>query len=104
MSYDVAPRCPYCDREGDNSNHTSNTSGMWTLAGCDIRSFHGKPVAEIIPALNAAILELSQHPEKYRSMEGPPQCGSVESTVRFLKEIRAAMEDARPHDVVEVCA
>lgn len=103
MSYDVAPRCPLCRREGINNNHTSNTRPIWEAAGCSIADFHDKPVTEIVPALRTAIDEIAANPEKYRHMEPANRWGTVESTLGFLRAVLAAMQEARSTDVVEVC-
>ena len=93
MSYDVWMEAnlggpsPYTIDPG--INHTSNTSGMWREAGCDLGEMHGSLGEECIPPLEKAIAALTANPNHYRRHEPDNKWGTVETTIDFLSKILA---------------
>lgn len=73
-------------------NHTSNTSGMWRAAGCDIAEFHDKPASEFAAALAPAIEKLKATPEEFRQYEPANRWGTLDSTIEFLSDLLDACE------------
>jgi hypothetical protein len=71
-------------------NHTSNTSGMWSEAGCDIAAFDGCSGAALGQAAHEAIMAISSNVPKYRTMEPGNGWGTVETTLAFLHDIHNA--------------
>jgi hypothetical protein len=70
-------------------NYTSNCGPIWRLAGADLAEYHGKPAAECIPSLRAAIIDMQANPEKYRPLEPENGWGSLETLVPALGELLA---------------
>lgn len=94
MSYDV-----YLEIDGGNEsveaywrNHTSNTAQMWREAGCDIAEHHGSDAHGFGTALSLAIADIEFRPGHYAQYAPDNGWGSVESTLRFLCDLRAACE------------
>ena len=85
-----------------SGNHTSNTAAIWREAGADLATFEGKTAGDCIEPLAAAIATIERDPERFRHHEPGNGWGTVESTLRFLRAIKAAC--ARyPAARVEVC-
>lgn len=95
MSYDVRVGSVW-------TNHTSNTADMMEAAcGSWPELWNGMLATDVLPILNKAILELTSNPSKYKKYEDKNRWGTIESTIKFLKEIRTGCEES-PDDIVEV--
>lgn len=114
MSYDVTFRigpqipCPACGhsalKSGEelfSANHTSNTSRMWRMAGCDLIKFHGKRAHELTTCLRDAIQVIATNQEEYKLLEPENGWGTVLSTLKFLKSVCTAC-DMYPDAVLEI--
>lgn len=98
MSYDVWLEVDLGGAEphvvGGTINHTSNTAPMWRLAGAEIADMDGKLAGECTPALEHAVTELTTRPEAYRHLDATNRWGTVETTLRFLRDILEACRSA----------
>ena len=90
MSYDVSIHYKDSDHCLWWRNHTSNTSGMWRLAGCNLADYHGWTTDDILPLVSGAINEMQRMPDTYRQLEPTNGWGTFESTVEFLQDIESA--------------
>ncbi len=98
MSYDIyleidtgGPEPAVID---NNHNMTSNVAPMWRRAGADLADFHGKPAADCIPLLRAAIADMKAHPGRYKPLNPENGWGSYEGCLLFLREL---LEDFTRH-------
>ena len=99
MSYDITVACHTCgeDLMRGHGNMTSNISGVWDKAGAPLRDWDGKIGVDVLPALQAAINELSRDMLPYERAEydalvrGGGSWGTFENAVEFLTRIRDAI-------------
>ena len=56
------------------------------------------PCTEIIPKIEAGIMELVEHGEKYKQYEAPNGWGTVKGTINFFSKILAAWNDLVQED------
>jgi len=69
-------------------DHTSNTSGMWKNAGCDLREFDGHPAKELAAPLAIAMSEIARNPDYWQRTYGPANgWGDVRTTLDFLRDL-----------------
>jgi len=98
MSYDISLMIdtggPGPVEVGEYWNYTSNCAQMWRAAGADLAEFDGKPTAECIPILAAAITELASNPDHYRHMDPPNGWGSYETLGPALERL---LDDMKRH-------
>lgn len=106
MSYDVSLMADTGNQpvEAWSINHTSNTSGVWRAAGCDIASFHGQEAWKLGASAAQAWARMQADPEAFRRYErGGGTWGTVETTMDFLLAIAQAARDY-PKTEVQVWA
>jgi|GEM_PF-6595655 len=104
MSYDVSLEVqsgPKMWATVYDANHTSNTSGMWRTAGCDIAEYDGRSAESFGLALGAAISVIESDPETFLAMEPDNLWGSMQSTLNFLHELYDATQQ-HPYTQVSV--
>lgn len=65
-------------------NYTSNVSAMWRAAGVDLAEHDGKLAGDVAQELALAIVELQEHPAKYRAMDSPNGWGTYDNLVPAL--------------------
>ena len=51
------------------------------------------PCAEVIPKIEAGIMELVEHRDKYKQYEAPNGLGTVKGTINFFLQILAEWDD-----------
>ncbi|QAY70044.1 hypothetical protein [Xylanimonas protaetiae] len=117
MSYDVSFRRPTVEPHQDCRahhvdpatapdlawhNHTSNTAGVWRAVGLDLTLFDRRPAGALIAPLDDAITRIAADPCAFdRHVRGGGSWGTVESTLGFLRALRASAEEY-PASTVEV--
>ena len=108
MSYDVsfkaklegAERWVYVGPEW--INHTSNTSAkIKEVCGSYPSEWDGKKCSEMLPVITQGCDRLRSHSQEYRQFEASNGWGTVETTLKFLNDIRLACEEF-PTAVLEV--
>jgi hypothetical protein len=82
-------------------NHTSNTAAMWRAAGCDIAECDGRPAANFAEGLASAIEAIESDPDRYRQYEPPNGWGTLETTLKFLRDLLHACQ-CHPRTTVRV--
>ncbi len=85
----------------DVGNMTSNVGPMWRLAGADLAGFHGKPVADCVDQLRAAVADMRANPGKYLPLNPPNGWGDYHGCLEYLTDMLAAFE-AHPKATVMV--
>lgn len=86
MSYNVSVEADGCHAAHENS-YTSNLAGAWDAAGAPLRDWDGKPVSEIVGALELAARRLWTDADSYRRFEPENGWGSVQGAAQFLRTI-----------------
>ena len=56
------------------------------------------PCAEVIPKIEAGLMELVEHGDKYKQYEAPNGWGTVKGTINFFSQILAAWDDLVQED------
>jgi len=72
---------------GRGWNYTSNCARMWRLAGADLAEFHGKPAADCLPILVAAIRRMEDDPAPFRALDPANGWGSYDSLLPALRDL-----------------
>lgn len=93
MSWDVYVRTI---DEGDlyERNVTYNNSRIFAKAlGCPFRDLDHKIGRTMLPRLNKAIADLTQHREEYLPLEPANGWGGIDDVLAVLRGIREACED-----------
>jgi len=104
MSYDVffIVQVDGKDYECFDTNHTSNTSAMMaSVMGSYIGDFNNIPANLAEPYLKEGVYELENNPEKYRKYEPENGWGTVESTLKVLKEMHVQCQ-ITPQAIIKV--
>ena len=101
MSLDVyltVGACSHCGRSGEqvwDRNITYNLSAMWRAAGVPFdRGVEGKRAADVLPALEASLVELRANPVAYRVMNASNGWGVYEDLVGVVESM---LDAARQH-------
>lgn len=83
-------------------NHTSNTSAMIKeVCGSYPSEWDGYTCSELLPILKTGCILLNAHGWQYRQFEDVKGWGTVESTRKFLNDIRRVCEE-HPTAVFEI--
>ncbi len=86
---------------GETWNETSNVGRMWRLAGADVADFHDKVAADCLTALQAAVTDMAENPDKYTPMNPPNGWGSYDTCLAFLRGLLGEFT-AHPKAIVQV--
>lgn len=88
---DTGGRRLHCVRLFD-ANYTHNVIPMWQDAGCyeALYNSEGKTAGEVLPALQAAILDMHRRPEHYRAMDSPNGWGVYARALPWLGRFASA--------------
>lgn len=78
-------------RVGESFNYTHNVSPMWREAGCyeALYKSAGKEAREFLPALRCAIVEMEDHPGKFKRLNPSNGWGDYNSAVDWLRRVAA---------------
>lgn len=95
MSYDVDIVSTTNDEWTNHAefNHTFNTATMMKEAGCYIPDLDNVKCVEASPVLENAINNLENTPERFKPMEAKNKWGTVETTLKFFREIKEACDE-----------
>ena len=91
--------CSHCGRSGEpvwDRNITYNLSTMWRAAGVPFsdEGIEGKRAADVLPALEASLVELRAKPVVYRAMNPANGWGVYEELVDLVGSM---LDAARKH-------
>ena len=93
MSYDVnltiaTSSFPQAERHiVFETNVTFNVSRMWSAGGFDLKEWHGKPVTEVIPALQDIIQKMEESPWIYFPLQPKNGWGSYHGCLSWMREL-----------------
>ena len=74
---------------GDDWDITHNVAPMWQLAGCydALYKSNGRLAGEILPELDAALVDMQNYPAKYKELNPPNGWGDYDSAIYFLSRV-----------------
>jgi hypothetical protein len=86
-----------------STNMTHNVTNMWREAGVydALYMSQGKLAGDFVRVLDAGVVDMSTHPEKYRPMSDPEGWGTYAQAFTWLKEVRDAFKE-NPDATIEV--
>lgn len=75
---------------------TGNLVPMWEKAGCyeALYKSNGKQARDVMPVIATALADMEKHPATYKVLNPASGWGNYDDAVTFLREVRAACEDA----------
>lgn len=84
-------------------NMTSNVAPVWRTAGIHLEDFDGKPVLELVEAINDALPNIMRSPESFEPLvRGGGEWGTVDSAIHFLTMLKLHGEKHQ-YTTVSVC-
>lgn len=94
MSYDVNLKCKCCNTYLFESNHTSNTAGIWNRHNFYFEDWHNKSARKMLPSFEDIITIMTKNGcEAYKEYINIHKWGTYETTLKWFFNIRQACLD-----------